>query len=198
MLAEDVVVLDADSHLWRTLRPVLDGALRIEQSEDTHVWHGWNKRQIQDFLRSLPTHCSLVLAVWDTVIEETGEARDVLVLGGVGEVVHGEVQTIRTLEALQEADLPPIEQLEPGYKDALAIMRAARMCVAPVAWALFTDKATWDAWFLGEDDSEDTSNNSSSRNENNREVINKGDVLTSFVRQGRCVLMGSQTAHQHV
>ena len=49
-----------------------------------------------------------------------------------------EVRSIRTFEALIAAGLKPIKQLEPSYEEALEIMRAARVQIAPVAWALFT------------------------------------------------------------
>lgn len=184
MLAEDVLVIDADSRLWQTLRPVVDAALRLEQNDTSYKWHGWSKREIDDFLQHLPTPCSLVACVWDTLTGKSGKEREVVTLGSVCEVVKGEVRTVRTIEALTGDDLPSVEQLEPGYESALEIMRAARIQVAPVAWALFTDKATWDAWLFGE-------------NASDGEATNKGDLLTSFAHQGRCVLMGSQTTHHH-
>jgi hypothetical protein len=50
--------------------------------------------------------------------------------------------------------------------------------VAPVAWALFMEKSAWDEWlFAGGDDSA---------------VIDKGELLATFARQGRCVLLGGQ------
>jgi hypothetical protein len=50
-----------------------------------------------------------------------------------------------------------------------------------VAWALFIEKMAWDEWlFAGGDDGT---------------VVNKGELLASFARQGCCVLMGSQTTH---
>jgi hypothetical protein len=107
-----------------------------------------------------------------------------LVLGVACEVVEGEVCSIRTFEALREAGLKPTEQLEPGIDDALEIMRVVKMQVAPVAWGLFTDKATWDEWLFasGEDGGS----------------IDKGELLASFARRGRCVLLGSRTAHHHL
>ena len=183
MLAEELVVLDADSHLWCSTRWLLDVALRLAQNDESYVWHGWNKQQITTFLQQLPAHCTLLAGVWDTLRGETGEEREVLVLGYVCEVVGGEVRTIRTFEALQDAkdtDLPPMEQLEPGYEHALALMRAARLQVASVAWALFTDKATWDEWLFGAT--------------NDGGVVDKGEQLAKLAVQGRCVLMGSQTA----
>jgi hypothetical protein len=105
----------------------------------------------------------------------------------VCEVVEREVCSIRTLEALEAlealvaAGLKPTQELEPGIDDTLEIMRVVRTTIAPVAWALFTDKATWDEWLFasGEDGGS----------------LDKGEVLASLARQGRCVLMGSRAAH---
>ncbi len=93
------------------------------------------------------------------------------------EIVAGEVRSVRTFEALNATGLKSIEQIEPGVEDALAIMHAAREQVAPVAWALFTDKATWDAWLFTTGDE--------------GAVIDKGELLTAFTEWGRCVLLGS-------
>lgn len=41
---EELVVLDAESTLWKAVRPLLDVALRLEQ-DGAYVWHGWNKQQ---------------------------------------------------------------------------------------------------------------------------------------------------------
>lgn len=189
MLAEELVVLDADSHWWSSVKPLLNAALRLAQGNDNDSWYGWNKQQISDFLHQLPAHCSLLVGVWDTLREEHGEERDVLVLGCVCEVIEGEVCTIRTFEALynahipNETDLPPIEQLEPGYEHALALMRVVRKQIAPVAWALFTNKATWDEWLFSVPD--------------NGKMVDKGEQLTKLALQGRCVLMGSQTSSHH-
>jgi hypothetical protein len=92
---------------------------------------------------------------------------------------------------LTSSGLKPTKELEPGFEDALEIMRAARAQVAPVAWALFTDKMTWNEWVfaIAENDRKD---NGVSDN-----VMDKGELLATFARQGRCVLMGSQTAHHH-
>ena len=54
MLADELVVLDADSHLWRAARPLLDAALRLDQHNDTYSWHGWDKQQMNRFLKNLP------------------------------------------------------------------------------------------------------------------------------------------------
>jgi hypothetical protein len=105
----------------------------------------------------------------------------VLILGCVCEVVAGEVRSIRTFESLQDDDLPPLEELEPGYQHAFELMRVVRRLVAPVAWGLFTDKHTWDEWIFTED--------------NDGITVDKGKLLTELTQQGRCVLMGSQTSH---
>jgi hypothetical protein len=182
VLAEELSVIDADSPLWGRMRPLLDIVLRLEQ-DDTWVWHGWSKSELNAFLQSLPMHCSLVVGVWETGIDERGQAREQLILGGVCEVIEAKIHTIRTFEALADPDLPPVQELEPGFEHALAIMRVARIQVAPVAWALFTDRTTWEEWLfvVGDDEAE----------------INKGDVLASFAHQGRCVLLGSQATHHH-
>lgn len=184
MLAEELSVIDADSSLWNKTRPLLDIALRLEQHDDSYVWHGWRKSQLNAFLQSLPAHCSLVVGVWETESEERSREREQLILGCVCEVIEAEIHTIRTFEAFTDPDLPPLQQLEPGFEHALAIMRVARIHVAPVAWALFTDRTTWDEWLFatGED----------------AEAINKGDILASFAHQGRCVLLGSQATHHEV
>lgn len=189
MLAEELVVLDADSCWWPPIRPLLEAALRLARGDDSDSWHGWNKQQISIFLQQLPAHCSLLVGVWDTVRQEHGEERDVLILGGICEVVAGEVHTIRTFDALYDAhnhqatDLPPMEHLEPGYEHALALMRAVREQVAPVAWALFTNKGAWDEWLFSAPV--------------NGERVDKGEQLAKLALQGRCVLMGSQTAVHH-
>src|SRR5260221_10134130 len=177
VLAEDLRVLDGDSPLWRPARPLLDAALRLEQNTDTYSWHGWNKQQITTFLDRLSPRCSLVVGVWETVPGEAGiPEREELALGVVCEVVNGEVHSICTFQALTSARLKP--ELEPGVDDALEIMRAARRLVAPVSWALFMEKSAWDEWlFAGGDDGG---------------VIDKGELLATFARQGRCVLLGGQ------
>ncbi len=189
VLADEFMVIDAESRLWQAVRQLLDAALRLEQQHGLNTWHGWNKAQIDIFLKSLPSPCSLVAGVW-----ETGSARDEppkqeqLVIGVVCEVQEGEVCSLRTFEALAEAGLKPVEQVEPGFEDAIDIMRAAKKAVAPVAWALFTDKITWDAWVFGDADYVEAANGVEG-------IIDKGELMASFARQGRCVLMGSQTAH---
>lgn len=175
VLAEELLVSDTGSPLWRSVRPLLEVALKLEQNDTSYSWHGWNKQQIQTFLVSLPTPCALVVGVWTA----DGE-RDVLTLGCVCEVVEGEVHSLRTFDALPLEDLPPLHELEPDFEHALAIMRAVRLHVAPVAWALFTDKETWDEWLLTGDEKDG--------------VIDKGEQLATLARQGRCVLLGSQTS----
>lgn len=185
VLAEELEIVDADAPLWSAARPYLEAALRLEQYGEDYLWYGWNKRQITRFLATLPQVCSLIVGVWEE--QEGGDSTEeleILVLGVVCAVVAGEVCSIRTFAALTEADMRGQKQWEPGFEDAMEIMRAARTQVAPVAWALFTDKAAWNEWIFtgGEDESE----------------IDKGELLASFARQGRCVLMGSQAAqHRH-
>ena len=91
MLAEELIVIDPDSPLWSAARPYLDIALRLEQNDDNYSWHGWHKHQIEQFLKSLPSRCSLVIGVWEMVSGE-GAALDhePLVLGVACEVVEGE------------------------------------------------------------------------------------------------------------
>jgi len=187
VLAEELLVFDAASPLWNATRPLLDVALRLEQYDESYTWHGWNKQQISTFLKSLPPRCSLVVGVWKTASAGNDEEQheyESLVLGVVCEVVDGEVCSIRSFEALAEYGLKAVEDLEPGVDDALEIMRVVRAQVAPVAWALFTDKAAWDEWLFAGDDK--------------GSVVNKGDILASLARQGRCVIMGSQTGHHHL
>jgi hypothetical protein len=179
VLAEELSIIDADSWLWSATRPLLDNALRLEQQDNTYSWHGWRKSQVNAFLRRLPAHCTLLVGVWGM----SDDDREHLILGCVCEVIEGEIHTIRTFEALADPDLPSVQELEPGFEHALALMRAARNSIAPVAWALFTDKTTWDEWLFA--DREDGGE------------IDKGAVLASFAQQGRCVLLGSQASHHH-
>jgi len=184
MLAEELIVVDGDSALWRAARPLLDAALRLEQHDENYSWHGWHKQQISAFLEHLPSPSSLVVGVWEMASEEDGaREHEYLTLGVACEVVEGEIRSIRTFEALAAAGLKPTRELEPGYEDALEIMRVTRTQVAPVAWALFTDKTTWDEWLFAADD--------------DGGAIDKGAVLASFARQGRCVLLGSRAALHH-
>ena len=191
MLAEELLVFDGDSPLWQAARPLLDVALRLEQNDDTCSWHGWSKQQINDFLQKLPPRCSLIVGVWEAENEVGGGAafeHEPLVLGVVCEVVEGKICSIRTFEALAADGLRPVDQLEPGIDDALEIMRQAKMQVAPVAWALFTDRTTWNEWLLADGNGNDGENGG---------VIDKGTLLLSFTAKGRAVLMGSQAAHHH-
>jgi hypothetical protein len=174
VLAEELQVVNADTPSWQAVRPMLSIALQLER-DDSYVWHGWNKAQIVALLNQLPTHCTMVAAVWSVADTEQPEER--LVLSCVCEIVNGNVQTVRTFEALTSEDLPTVEHVEAGFEHALEIMRVVRQTIAPVAWALFTDKNTWDEWVYTGDE----------------QVVDKGKLLTTFVQQGRCVLMGSQT-----
>jgi hypothetical protein len=163
--------------MWQRIGPLLDAALRLEQMDESYAWHGWRKQQINAFLQRLPAHCTLLLGVWETATDQ----REVLALGCVCEVSEGEVRSIRTFEAL--GDVPHVQELEPGFEHALTLMQATRAQVAPVAWALFTDKATWDEWLF----TEDVDGN----------VVDKGELLAALATQGRCVLLGNQTKHHH-
>src|SRR5947209_4484449 len=126
MLAEELLVVDGDAPLFRPVRPLIDIALRLDQHDDMYSWHGWNKSQIERFLRSLPPLCSLVVGVWETMAEDSETAEhEKLALGCVCEVRDGEVRTIRTFESLSGTGLKAVDQLEPGIDDALEIMRAA-------------------------------------------------------------------------
>ena len=188
MLAEELTVLDVDSPLWSTARPLLDVALQLEQHDETFSWHGWDKRQISQFLASLPPTCTLVAGIWDFFQEEVDGAaepveHELLTIGIVCEVLDGVIHSIRTFNALLGVGLKPIEQLEPGIEDATAILRVVRAAIAPVAWALFTDRATWNEWIYADEDE--------------AHGMNKGELLASFARQGRCVLLGGQTVHHH-
>lgn len=192
VLAEELSVLDADAPLWEPARPLLQAAFRLEQSDATSVWHGWQKRQIDAFLRALPAHCTLLVGVWETILDEDEPAfqgREALVLGFVCEVVNGEVCSLRTFEALKDASLPPITELEPGFEHARELMRVVKAQIAPVAWALFTDKVTWDEWLFAEEREE--------REERETDIIDKGELLAELARQGRCVLMGAQATQHH-
>lgn len=181
MFAEELSVIDAESALWEMVKPLLTAALRLDQ-EDVSSWHGWSKAQIEAFLRSLPAHCALVCGAWDTV-SEGDEEREVLALGVVCEVREGKITSLRTFEVLRDDVLPSVQEMEPGFEHARGIMRAVKNQVAPVAWALFTDKSTWDEWLLtaGEDGGE----------------CDKKAVLDALMYQGRCVLMGNQVRHHH-
>jgi hypothetical protein len=184
VLAEDLLLVDTQSTLWDTARPLLEVAVRLEQGDDIYAWHGWDRRQIDAFLARLPAHCTLIAGVWETVSnEDDAQDKEQLVLCCICEVIEGQIHSIRTYEAFSDESLPSLTELEPGFEDARLLMNCAREHIAPVAWALFTDKDTWEEWIFtaGEDDS----------------VIGKGELLASLARQGRCVLMGSQVAHNH-
>lgn len=180
MLAEELLVLDADTPLWNAARPLLQAALRLEQGDDASSWHGWRKKAIETFLQELPAHCALLVGVWET----TTEGQDVLIVGCICEVRKGQICTVCTFEALTDADLPAVKAMEPGIEHAQALMQATRKQIAPVAWALFTDRATWDEWLFASGD--------------NETMIDKGELLATLAHQGRCVLMGGQAALHHL
>jgi len=181
VLAEELLILNGEGPLWQTARPLLDAALRLEQSDDSLVWHGWRKSQVEAFLATLPAPCSLVLGIWDTFpATDTQPVQDKVVLGLVCKVEQGVIRSLGTFEALVSAGLKPIDELEIGMEDALDIMHYARRQFAPVAWALFSEKAAWDEWLFAAGDQD--------------EIVDKGALLDRLVEQGRCVLMGSQAA----
>lgn len=181
MLADNLLVFDDNDPLWQAARPLLDAALLLERGDDTSTWHGWQKSTVQAFLSTLPSPCSLIVGVWDTLsTTDTQPARDQLVQGIVCAVEQGTVRALYTLEALVAAGLKPINELEIGMEDALEIIHYARRQVAPVAWALFIEKVAWDEWlFASADDGG---------------VLDKGALLNALAAKGRCVLMGSQAA----
>jgi hypothetical protein len=179
VLAEELVVYDANSTTWQVAKPLLNIAWQLERGDDPYSWHSWRKPFIDAFLSRLPQHCVLMAGVWRT---EESIATDTLIMGLVCEVVSSEVRSIRTFDSLIDPRLPAVELLEPGYQHALELMRVAREQVAPVAWALFTDEDTWNEWILTEDDSSHSD-------------VDKGKLLTLLAQQGRCVLLGSQTIH---
>jgi len=182
LIAEEFSVIDSDSPLWLLASSILDAALRFEQNNEVYSWNDWNKQQIQSFLDSLPSRSSLVVGVWETKAENEGSPEcEKLVIGLVCEIIDGEVSSMRTFDALTVGGLKPSNQLEPGIDDAREIIRYTEKLVAPVAWALFTEKSTWDEWLYASVD--------------DGTVVDKGQQLTTFAQQGRCVLMGSQTKH---
>lgn len=183
MLAEELLIFNGTDTLWQTARPFLEAALRLEQQDERFTWHGWQKGPVQTFLATLPSPCSLVVGVWDTLPETNGQAaQDTLVLGVVCHVIQGQVHALWTFEALVEAGLKPVDELAISMEDALDIMHYARRQVAPVAWALFTEKAAWDEWLFAT--AEDGG------------PLDKGALLALLADKGRCVLMGSQ-AHEY-
>lgn len=179
MFAEEFLILDEDGALWQQVCPLLDAALCLEQGDEDATWHGWQKGQVRRFLSALPSPCSLVVGVWHTV-SNNWNARDMLVLGIVCEVVQGKISSLCTFEHLVAAGLKPLDELEIGMEDALEIMHYARRQVAPVAWALFIEKTAWDEWLFtcAKDGG----------------ALDKGELLNALARKGRCVLMGSQAA----
>jgi hypothetical protein len=183
LIAEKCMIIDSVSPLWLSASHLLDVAVRLDQNGETYSWNGWNKQQIRDFLNSLPERSCLVVGVWETISETEGSPEgEKLVIGLICEVINGEVSSLRTFDVLTISGLKPSNQLEPGIDDAQEIIRLTEKHVAPVAWALFTEKSTWDEWlFTGGGEGI---------------VLDKGQQLTAFAHQGRCVLMGSQTKHK--
>jgi hypothetical protein len=182
LLAEKFIVIDSDSSLWLSARPLLDIVLRFDQIDETYSWNGWSKQQIRDFLNCLPSRSSLVVGVWETLLAKEGSPEcENLVIDLICEIIDGEVCSVRTFDVLTVGGLKPSIQLEPGIDDAREIIRQTEKLVAPVAWALFTEKSTWDKWlFAGKDDGIG---------------VDKGQQLATFIRQGRCVLLGNLTKH---
>jgi hypothetical protein len=182
LLAEEFMVIDRASPLWLSCSPLIDIVLRLDRSDETYTWNGWNKKQISDFLHSLPSRSSIVVGVWETVSEKEAYAeRDELFVGLVCELIDGEVYSIRTFDALTVNGLKPSNELEPGIDDAWEIIRHTEKFVAPVAWALFTEKSTWDEWLFARVD--------------DGTVLEKGQQLMDLAHQGRCVLLGSKAKY---
>jgi hypothetical protein len=171
VFAEEFAVLDPDTLLWQRARPLLNAALYLEQQDEQYRWHDWQKQSITTFLRNLPAHCALVAGVWEANAEE----QEQLVLGLICEVADGEICSLRTFESLNDPDLPTISALEPGFEHARELLRVIKRQVAPVAWAIFTDQATWQEWLFTEGSSE--------------QRCEKGELLASLASQGRCVLL---------
>jgi hypothetical protein len=193
VFAEEFFVCDAESTLWQEARPLLNLALKLEQQDEQQSWHGWQKQQIAAFLQGLPPRCSLLVGVWEA--GEELEEQERLALGIICEVVNGEICSLRTFEALTDPKLPAIAALEPGIEHARELMRVTRTQVAPVAWAIFTDRATWQEWLFTE--SSEDSENSDSAESDPKQAHDKGALLAAFVRQGRCVLMGNRAMQSH-
>ena len=182
MIAEELIVIDSDSPLWLSTLPIFGSVLRFVQNKEVYLWNGWNKQQIQSFLNSLPSRSSLVAGVWETKAEIEGSHEyEKLIIGLVCEVIDGEISSIRTFDALTVVGLKPSNELEPGIDDAREIIRYSEMLVAPVAWALFLEKTTWDEWLFA--------------NVDESTAVDKEQQLATFAQQGRCVLIGSQTKY---
>jgi hypothetical protein len=182
LLAKEFIVFDSDSALWLPVSTLLEIAQRFDQNDETFSWNGWRKQPIRDFLNSLPSPSSIVAGVWETIPEKEGSPEcENLVIGLICEIINGKVFSVRTFDALTVGGLKSANQLEPGIEDAREIIRQTEKLVAPVAWAIFTEKSAWDELlFAGEEDGI---------------VVGKGQQLTTFTSQGRCVLMGSQTKY---
>ena len=182
LLAKEFRVIDETSPLWMCCSSLLDIAMCFDHSDETYSWNGWSKQQIRNFLQALPSRSSIVVGVWDTLCEKEGDTkREELVIGLVCEVINGEVHSIRTFDALNVDGLKPSDGLEPGIDDAREIILHTERAVAPVAWALFMEKSTWDEWLFA------------SADEN--AVLEKGPQLIELAHQGRCVLMRSKAKY---
>lgn len=183
MLAEEFKVIDGNSPLWLSSKSLLDVAKGFEREDETYSWNGWGKQQIRKFLHSLPSRSSIVVGVWEVLCENEGHAEhEELVVGLVCEVIDGEVRSVRTFDALKADGLKPSDQLEPGVDDAREIIQHVERVVAPVAWALFTEKATWDELLLPR--------------VVNGTVVDKAKQFDTLIQEGRCVIMGNQTMYQ--
>jgi hypothetical protein len=182
LIAKEFTVFDSDSPLWQPVSTWLDVALRFDKNDESFSWNGWEKQPIREFLNSLPSPSSLVAGIWETIPEKDGRPEcENLVIGLICEIISGEVYSVRTFDALTLGGLKSSNQLEPGIDDAWEIIRQTEKLVAPVAWALFTEKSTWDEWLFA--------------SEKDGIAVDKGQQLTTFTRQGLCVLMGSQTIY---
>jgi hypothetical protein len=123
-----------------------------------------------------------VVGVWETISENAGIAEsERMVIGLICEVIHGEVHSIRTFDALSANGLKPSNQLEPGVDDAREIILYTEKLVAPVSWAFFTEKTTWDALLFSSVD--------------NGTMVDKAQQLAALIHQGRCVIMGNKTKY---
>ncbi len=182
MIAEEFMVIDDSSPLWQSCSSLMDVALRIDGSDDGYSWNGWNKQQIRNFLHSLPSKSSIVLGVWEMSCgKEHYSEREELAIGLVFEVIDGDVYSVRTFDALKADGLKPSNQLEAGIDDAREIIRHAEKVVAPVAWALFLEKTTWDEWLFETIDID--------------AQADKAQQLEVMTNQGRCVILGSKTRY---
>ena len=106
-----------------------------------------------------------------------------LVLGFVGEVVRGEVCSLCTFEALNDASLPSVQALEPGFEHARELMRSVKTQIAcGVSCFLQIRRPGTERLFASGDDGG---------------FIDKGELLAELACQGRCVLTGTQLIQHH-